>query len=146
MMTEVTFYTNVTNQIHLISKLLHKAQTTRRKLHISVQDEGHRQSITSDIYRIDPTSFFGINPPASESMHDLTSAIISHTRNYFHKDIIVNLTLEVPDNFSSFKRLIEIVQQDKQHVELARARYRWYKDRGYSITTHKLQSQRVSSQ
>ena len=137
-MTEVSFYTNVIDQTRLIGKLLNKAQNAGRRLHISVRDEQHSKTITQDLYKLEPTSFFGIISHPSQEVHDLTSAIINHTTNYSHNDIIVNLTPQVPDNFSAFKRVIEIVSREKANVDAARERYRWYRDRGYYISTHKL--------
>jgi DNA polymerase-3 subunit chi len=136
-MTEVSFYTNVLDQTHLIVKLLYKAHRASRKLHISVRNKQHGEKITRDLYGSEPTSFFGISS-SSHDVHDLTSAIISDTLDYAHNDIIINLTTEIPDSFSTFKRVIEIVSQDEENISAARNRYRWYKDRGYSIATHKL--------
>jgi len=136
-MTEVAFYTNVSDETGLIGKLLYKAQNVGRKLHINVRDERHGDKIAKDLYRAEPTSFFGISS-SPHDVHDLTSAIISYTSDCGHNDIIINLTSEIPDNFSTFKRLIEIVSQDEENINAARSRYRWYKDRGYSIATHKL--------
>ena len=136
-MTEVAFYTNVIDQTRLIKKLLHKAHNLGRKLHISVRDELEGEQIAKDLYVAEPTSFFGISSSPHDA-HDLTSLTISYTSDYGHNDIIINLTYEVPDNFSAFKRLIEIVRQDEGNISAARDRYRWYKDRGYSIATYKL--------
>ena len=136
-MTEVAFYTNVLDETRLIGKLIYKAQTVGRKLHISVRNEQHGEKIAKNLYEIEPASFFGISS-SPHDVHDLTSAIISDTSDYGHNDIIINLTPEIPDNFSAFKRVIEIVSQDEDNINAARNRYRWYKDRGYSIATHKL--------
>ena len=139
-MTEVAFYTNVLDETRLIGKLLRKAHNVGRKLHISVRNEQHSEKVVKDLYEAEPTSFFGINSSASDDVHDLTSVIIRYTSHYIHNDIIINLTSEIPDNFSAFKRVIEIVGRDEENIGAARDRYRWYKDRGYSIATHKLQT------
>jgi len=137
-MTEIAFYTNVTDPVHLIQKLVQKAHKLYRRLHISVRDEDHLRAVAEGLYKASPTSFLGISATDSQEIHDLTSAIITYSSNCVHSDIIVNLTPQVPDNFSSFKRLIEIVCQNEENISTARNRYRWYKDRGYSIATYKL--------
>jgi len=136
-MTEVAFYTNVLDETRLIGKLLCKANNVGRKLHISVRNEQHGEKVMKDLYGAEPTSFFGISS-SSHNAHELTSAVISHTSDYGHNDVIINLTSEIPDNFSAFKRVIEIVGRDEENISAARDRYRWYKDRGYAIATHKL--------
>ncbi|WP_119966386.1 DNA polymerase III subunit chi [Simplicispira lacusdiani] len=56
-----------------------------------------------------------------------------------HHDVLLNLGDEVPPGFSSFARLVEVVsasdEADRQH---ARARWRHYAQRGYSMVRHDL--------
>jgi DNA polymerase-3 subunit chi len=40
--------------------------------------------------------------------------------------------------FSRFQRLVEIVGRDDEDREAARARFRFYRDRGYEIVNHDL--------
>ena len=53
-----------------------------------------------------------------------------------HTDLMINLTDEVPLFFSRFERVAEIVAADTR--ETARDRFRFYRDRGYSLETHTL--------
>lgn len=55
-------------------------------------------------------------------------------------DVIVNLGDEVPVFFSAFERLLEPVAGDEQQRRQARERYRFYRDRGYALETHELDS------
>jgi DNA polymerase-3 subunit chi len=55
-----------------------------------------------------------------------------------HEQVLVNLCPECPPVFSRFERLIEIVSLDEAERDLARARFRFYRDRGYDIHTHDL--------
>lgn len=53
-------------------------------------------------------------------------------------DVLVNLSNEVPPFFSHFNRVAELVGgNDAQRAE-ARERYRFYKDRGYTLKTHEI--------
>jgi DNA polymerase-3 subunit chi len=136
--TEVAFYTNVSDATNLVGRLILKAQKLGRKLHVSGLDETHCKSVTEDLHRLEPTSFFGIASSTHLEKHDLTSVVISHVSDYSHHDIIINLTTKVPDRFSTFQRIIEIVSKDDEQIRAARERYRWYKNRGYSIETYKM--------
>ena len=51
-------------------------------------------------------------------------------------DVLINLGGDVTSFFSRFSRHSEIVAPGAR--EDARARYRFYKDRGYALTTHKI--------
>jgi DNA polymerase-3 subunit chi len=53
-------------------------------------------------------------------------------------DVLVNLANDIPAFFSRFNRVAELVSDDDTVREAARARYRFYKDRGYPLNTHTL--------
>jgi DNA polymerase-3 subunit chi len=53
-------------------------------------------------------------------------------------DVLVNLSNDIPAFFSRFNRVAELVGGDEAQRESARERYRFYKDRGYALNTHKL--------
>ena len=53
-------------------------------------------------------------------------------------DVLVNLADDIPDFFSRFNRVAELVGNDDAQRENARDRYRFYKDRGYTLNSHKL--------
>jgi DNA polymerase-3 subunit chi len=53
-------------------------------------------------------------------------------------DLLINLADEVPLFFSRFERVAEVVDAAPQTRELGRERFRFYKERGYPLDTHKL--------
>ncbi len=53
-------------------------------------------------------------------------------------DVLINLATEIPPFFSRFERLIEIVEKDPAHKQVSRDHYRYYQERGYPLTNHKL--------
>lgn len=53
-------------------------------------------------------------------------------------DVLLNLAGEVPAFFSRFNRVAELVGGDDSQIAAARGRYRFYKDRGYTLNTHNL--------
>ena len=55
-----------------------------------------------------------------------------------HEGVLINLASAVPDFFSRFERVIEVVDADNERRQSGRDRYRFYKDRGYKLGTHKL--------
>ena len=54
----------------------------------------------------------------------------------FH--LLINLGPEVPGFFSRFERVAEVVDGDETQKAKGRERFRFYKDRGYPLETHKL--------
>jgi len=55
-----------------------------------------------------------------------------------HNGLLINLSDHVPEFFSRFERVSEIVVQDSAVTESTRANYRFYKNRGYHLDTHDL--------
>lgn len=57
-----------------------------------------------------------------------------------HQGVLLNLGTEVPNWFSRFERVLEIVAGDPAQRAQSRARYKFYRDRGYELATHDLRS------
>ena len=53
-------------------------------------------------------------------------------------DVLINLTDEVPEFFSQFHRLAELVAADEASRNAGRERFRYYRDRGYELHTHNV--------
>ena len=68
-----------------------------------------------------------------------TPVLLGHNREPRNShDVLVNLSHDVPPFFSRFNRVVELVAgNDAQRAE-ARERYRFYKDRGYTLNTHEI--------
>lgn len=52
--------------------------------------------------------------------------------------VLVNLDAEVPVFFSRFERVLEVLADDDRQRAAARARYAFYRDRGYPLEYHKV--------
>jgi DNA polymerase III subunit chi len=55
-----------------------------------------------------------------------------------HQEVLINLAADVPDFFSRFDRVAEIVPLGEERRVSARQNYRFYKDRGYSLQYHQI--------
>lgn len=58
----------------------------------------------------------------------------------FEAELMVNLDVAVPLFFSRFDRVAEIVGGSEGERTLARERFRFYRDRGYALETHRIGS------
>ncbi len=52
--------------------------------------------------------------------------------------VLINLSQDVPEFFSSFDRCVELVAGDVASREASRERYRYYRDRGYELESHQI--------
>jgi DNA polymerase III subunit chi len=53
-------------------------------------------------------------------------------------DVLVNLAADVPEFFSRYQRVAEVVDGNSVRREQSRERYRFYRDRGYKLNTHQV--------
>jgi DNA polymerase III subunit chi len=53
-------------------------------------------------------------------------------------DVLINLAPEVPEFFSRYERVAEVVDANAVRREQSRERYRFYRDRGYKLNTHQV--------
>jgi DNA polymerase-3 subunit chi len=53
-------------------------------------------------------------------------------------DVLVNLASEVPEFFSRYERVAEVVDANAARRAQSRERYRFYRDRGYQLNTHQV--------
>lgn len=53
-------------------------------------------------------------------------------------EVLVNLGHDVPDFFSRYQRVVEVISGDPQQRQQGRVRYKFYKDRGYELKLHNL--------
>jgi DNA polymerase-3 subunit chi len=53
-------------------------------------------------------------------------------------DVLINLAAEVPEFFSRYARVAEVVDANTVRREQSRERYRFYRDRGYQLNTHQV--------
>jgi len=53
-------------------------------------------------------------------------------------DLLINLSGEVPDYFSRYARVAEVVDAEAERRARGRDRYRYYRDRGYPLKTHEV--------
>jgi DNA polymerase III subunit chi len=53
-------------------------------------------------------------------------------------DVLINLASDVPEFFSRYARVAEVVDANTERREQSRGRYRFYRDRGYKLNTHNV--------
>jgi DNA polymerase III subunit chi len=53
-------------------------------------------------------------------------------------DVLINLAPDVPEFFSRYERVAEVVDGNATRREHGRERYRFYRDRGYKLNRHQV--------
>lgn len=137
-MTQIDFYTHVSNKLQTACLLCSKAIARNMRVMILTPDEDTTQKVDRLLWTYPATGFI----PHVRARHPLaasTPVIVDHDMGDVQSDeLLLNLRLDTPEVFSRFQRLVEIVSTDEPELTAGRQRFRFYRDRGYEIRSHDL--------
>ena len=51
-----------------------------------------------------------------------------------HHQLLINLSMDIPQDFARFERVIELIGRSDAEVSAGRSRWLFYKNRGYPLT------------
>jgi len=142
-MTRIDFYTKVDDKYRFACKLCAKAVANRMRVSVFTPDAAATEQFDRLLWTVPPTGFVP-HCRADSDLASVTPVLIHHAPVDFpHDDILLNLNDVWPPFFGRFHRLIEIVSTDAADVQAARERFRFYRDRGYELTTHDMSQDRA---
>jgi DNA polymerase-3 subunit chi len=119
-------------------RLAEKAYNMGLEVYIHTESERQTEAIHQLLWSFRADSFV-----PHQSMTDtspLTSPVLI---GHAHKpprlmNLLINLNAEQPMFFSQFERLAEIIDGDEETKQAGRARFQFYKHRGYELKTHQI--------
>lgn len=119
-----------------VCELVERAWQSGREIYIHCLDEDMARGFDELLWTFHDTSFvphaLAGTPEASQVKVVLGTSVAAPDG----MDTLVNLHVEVPGFFSQFEQVLETTGHDPHTRQLARERYRFYKDRGYPLNTH----------
>lgn len=132
-MTRIEFYFNVSDKYQKVAELSEKALAKGRKLTIFTENDAMSSEVQSALWQHNPTSFLA-NSKVDE-VDSIYSPIVIDAlgANFLQDDVLINLQPVQTLFFSRFRYLVELVGHAEADKAAARARFRFYKDRGYDI-------------
>lgn len=138
-MTAVAFHFNAPERVAYACRLLRKAVNSGAKLVVTAPSDTLQQ-LDAALWTLSPTDFIPHCYLESEPHIVAASPVILATsiQNVPHEQVLLNLGDSVPDGFDRFERVIEVVGMDDEDRQLARNRWKYYKDLGYAITRQDL--------
>lgn len=141
-MTQVDFYilqdTRPAAQTLLTCRLTEKAFKQGHQVYINTASGQQLKQLDDLLWTFRDGSFLphGVYEAAAATPHPV---LLGHAiEPEGPSDVLVNLSNEVPPFFGRFNRVAELVGGNEEQRQSARERYRFYKDRGYNLDTHKL--------
>ncbi len=139
-MTQVDFYVLDSGshlaRLHFAVKFVEKLFRGKMAVHVHADDQAQLRQLDELLWTARDTSFVP---------HEISPAPLEHcpvtlnVGNFAgHEGILINLASSVPDWFSRFERVVEIINKQDADVAAGRERYRFYKDRGYPLVDHTI--------
>jgi DNA polymerase III subunit chi len=132
-MTRIDFYFNVADKQQIISELVLASINKHSKVTIFAENAEVANDISLSLWHAKQDGFLP-NVLANHQLAEQTPVNI-HWQDYplLQNDTLINLTLNQPSFFSRFTQLVELVSNEEQDKMAARARFKFYRDRGYEI-------------
>lgn len=137
-MTEIHFYTFADNALDVARRVAAKAHGQGKQVMIYAPDAAVADEIDRLLWT---TPALGFVPHCrdSDALAGETPVLIgAHPDALRSADVMINLHHEQPPAFARFERLVEIIDQTDAGRNQGRERYRFYKSRGYALTSHDM--------
>lgn len=148
-MTRIDFYIlkNDTEAARLdfCCRLVDKAMRQNNRILINTKTAASSEEIDDLLWSFRPESYvphmiLGLDEEmeTEEELAEIPVVISRGLDCVSHHDVLVNLDTELPEHFAKFKRLAQIVNQDKEQLAASRKLFAFLRDRGYPIEIHNL--------
>jgi DNA polymerase-3 subunit chi len=137
--TDVAFHFNAPDRLAYACRFLRKAVGLGAKVLVT-GSPGTLAQLDAALWSFSPVDFIPHCSLADDARLIEASPVIfsDSIQPSVHRQVLLNLADFVPEGFEEFARVIEIVDSDDAGRKLARNRWKFYTDRGYSITRHDL--------
>ena len=137
-MTQIDFYFHVENKLQTACALSAKACARGMRVLAYCPDAEVSGKFSRLLWTTPAISFIPHCAP-DDPLAAVTPVIVDHEgANLLHDEVLINLRNDLPAFFGRFRRLIEIVSLDEDDRQVARGRYKFYRDRGYEIQIHDM--------
>ncbi len=152
-MTQIDFYilpddTQV-EPVRYTCRLIEKVYRLGHKIYVHCANETQCRQVDETLWQLDDASFIPHSrlSESATSQNNVTPASAADNSPIligwqalpeYHGEVLINLADSIPDFFSRFHRVAEIVPGNMEQRTKSRQNYRFYKERGYPLNTHNI--------
>ncbi|MBY0345248.1 MAG: DNA polymerase III subunit chi [Neisseriaceae bacterium] len=138
MQTQVDFYTNVANVALFSTQLAATVYKKKNRLLILFEDIPTMTAFSVKLWGITPTAFIP-NCVVDDGFAPQTPIWLTTQLPVENSpDVLLNLSEQSAPQTLNFNRILEIIGTDIASLNLARNRYKIYKDRGFLMKHHDM--------
>ncbi|MBC7860983.1 MAG: DNA polymerase III subunit chi [Burkholderiaceae bacterium] len=138
-MTSIDFYFNAADRLGVACRLAGKALQQKKRVLIYAPQAELAQKIDRLLWTAQAVSFmphcYAHDPLAAQTPILIASDAASPAASC---EVLLNLSPECPPFFERHERLLEIVAKEEDQLAEGRARFKFYRDRGYAMRSHDL--------
>ena len=144
-MTQVDFYILNSDsddaRLQLACKLVDKATQLDHHVYIHSTSDDEARKLDELLWTFSQGSFIPHQVVRSELNSPALEPVligVNQPPGPGRWDVLINLATDVPEFFSRYERVAEVVDANTVRREQSRERYRYYRDRGYKLNTHQV--------
>ncbi len=135
-MTRIDFHTNVGDSLLYACRLARKAYLAGQPL-VVLADRARLEAFDERLWSFSPLDFVP-HCMADSALAARTPVVLTtDLERVPHHQVLMNLGATVPPQFARFERLLEVVGNQEDELVAGRERYRFYRDRGYTLNNYK---------
>lgn len=128
-----------TNHVLTACKLCDKATASGKRVFAYVPDAATADALDAALWTFRQGAFIAHERQGEPLEEPLPAVLIGSSEPPPSYDgVMINLGLDIPEFFSRFERVLEIVDADPAARAESRTRYKFYRDRGYELVKHDL--------
>ena len=139
-LTRVDFYQIEGDETTFACRLIANVYRKGHRIYVHTASANHASRVDELLWTFRPDSFI----PHSLQSDDLDAPVrigfgeLTDEPPPEQRDVLINLTGEIPGFFSGFDRVAEIVPMDKDKRQAARAHFGTYRDQGFEVQYHRV--------
>jgi DNA polymerase-3 subunit chi len=110
------------------------------RVYIQTADHENSKELDALLWTFSQGSFVphALSDKATRNWEDFPVQVGDGLAKNENADVLISLTDDVPENYTSFCRIAELVTDDPGEKAAARERYKFYRDQGIEPVTHKI--------
>jgi DNA polymerase III subunit chi len=135
-MTRIDFHTHVGDALEYACRLLRKVHAAGQQVVVTA-DAARLRALDERLWTFEALAFIphcGLDSPQAAHTPVIFATELERAP---HHHVLLNLGPAVPPQFARFDRLLEVVGDAPDELAAGRERYRFYRDRGYTLNTHR---------
>lgn len=143
-MTRVNFYISPNQaaeaSLQLACRIAEKAYGKQSRVYVHTNNAEQAGRLDDLLWVFRQGSFIPHCQSSDENRQEAAVLIGYDGLPEIQPDVLINLADEVPNFFTRFERVAEIVSGNEASRQAARERFKFYRERGYPLETHELTS------